>query len=86
MTQIGISSIKLLNSESMTGKDDPERLVNADRAEDEDSFELKLRPRRLKEFIGQQKAKEQLAIALEAAKIPRRGARPCSALRTTWIR
>jgi len=49
-------------------KDDPERLVSAARAEDESSFELKLRPRWLREFIGQQKAKEQLGIALEAAK------------------
>lgn len=45
-----------------------ERLVSASRAEEESSFELKLRPRRLSEFIGQEKAKEQLAIALEAAK------------------
>ena len=52
----------------MAAKDDPERLVSAARAEDENSFELKLRPRRLQEFIGQQKAKELLAIALEAAK------------------
>src|ERR1700742_1057939 len=49
-------------------KDDPERLVSAVRAGEEDSFELKLRPRWLREFIGQTKAKEQLAIALEAAK------------------
>src|SRR5471030_1187533 len=49
-------------------KDDPERLVSAARAGEEDSFELKLRPRWLGEFIGQSKAKEQLAIALEAAK------------------
>src|ERR1700690_3211349 len=53
----------------MTGKtEDAARLVNAARAQEEDSFELKLRPRRLHEFIGQHKAKEQLAIALEAAK------------------
>jgi Holliday junction DNA helicase RuvB len=52
----------------MAAKEDPERLVSAARAEDESSFELKLRPRRLKEFIGQTKIKEQLAIALEAAK------------------
>lgn len=45
-----------------------DRLVSAVRAEDESSFELKLRPRRLNEFIGQVKAKEQLAIALEAAR------------------
>ncbi len=49
-------------------REDPERLVNAARAAEEDSFELKLRPRRLQEFIGQAKAKEQLAIALEAAR------------------
>ena len=46
----------------------PDRLVSASRAEEEQNFELKLRPRWLKEFIGQEKAKEQLAIALEAAK------------------
>ncbi|HEV2279312.1 MAG TPA: Holliday junction branch migration DNA helicase RuvB [Acidobacteriaceae bacterium] len=52
----------------MPRPEDAERLVSAARAEDENSFELKLRPRRLQEFIGQSKAKEQLAIALEAAK------------------
>ena len=51
-----------------TQNTDPDRLVSAARAEDESSFELKLRPRRLNEFIGQTKAKEQLAIALEAAR------------------
>ena len=48
--------------------EEPERLVSAARADEEQNFELKLRPRRLAEFIGQSKAKEQLAIALEAAK------------------
>ncbi|MGC2618550.1 MAG: Holliday junction branch migration DNA helicase RuvB [Acidobacteriaceae bacterium] len=52
----------------MARKEDAERLVNAARATEEDPFELKLRPRRLQEFIGQHKAKELLAIALEAAK------------------
>ena len=45
-----------------------ERLVSAGRVDDDAVFELKLRPTRLAEFIGQTKAKEQLAIALEAAK------------------
>src|SRR5579862_9558601 len=45
-----------------------ERLVSAGRVEDDAAFELKLRPSKLSEFIGQTKAKEQLAIALEAAK------------------
>src|ERR1700682_2005866 len=50
------------------GRSESERLVSADRVEEEQGFELKLRPTRLAEFIGQTKAKEQLAIALEAAK------------------
>ena len=45
-----------------------ERLVSAGKADEDAAFELKLRPVRLAEFIGQEKAKEQLAIALEAAK------------------
>jgi len=47
---------------------DPERLVSATRGEEDSSFELKLRPRRLAEFIGQSKVKENLAVAIEAAK------------------
>ena len=45
------------------------RIVNGgSMGEDDDAFELKLRPTRLNEFIGQKKAKEQLSIALEAAR------------------
>ena len=47
---------------------DAERLVSASSMGEDAAFELKLRPTRLGEFIGQHKAKEQLAIALEAAK------------------
>jgi holliday junction DNA helicase RuvB len=36
--------------------------------EDEEELERSLRPRRLEEFVGQERVKEQLAIALEAAK------------------
>ena len=46
----------------------PERLVTADPLDDDAQDELKLRPHRLSEFIGQTKAKQQLHIALEAAK------------------
>jgi Holliday junction DNA helicase RuvB len=35
---------------------------------DDSSFELKLRPQRLVEFIGQNKVKENLAVAIEAAR------------------
>jgi len=45
-----------------------ERIVSAAPVEDDSSFELKLRPQRLAEFIGQNKVKENLAVAIEAAK------------------
>jgi Holliday junction DNA helicase RuvB len=47
---------------------DADRLVSASSMGEDAAFELKLRPTQLREFIGQAKAKEQLAIALEAAK------------------
>src|SRR3954451_24962590 len=36
--------------------------------DDDASFELKLRPRRLQEFIGQKKVKDNLSVAIQAAK------------------
>ena len=45
-----------------------QRLVSAAPVEDDSSFELKLRPQRLGEFIGQSKVKENLAVAIEAAR------------------
>src|ERR1700734_1271223 len=45
-----------------------DRLVSAAPVEDDSSFELKLRPQRLNEFIGQNKLKENLAVAIEAAR------------------
>jgi len=42
--------------------------VSAAPVEDDSSFELKLRPQRLNEFIGQTKVKGQLAVAIEAAR------------------
>src|ERR1700719_2397380 len=48
---------------------DPSRVISPVAAEDDASFEMKLRPQRLAEFIGQSRAKEQLAIALEAARM-----------------
>src|SRR6267378_2773201 len=65
----------VLPSEAVaTAKNDPnlnynrERLVSAAPVEDDSSFELKLRPQRLGEFIGQTKVKENLAGAIEAAR------------------
>src|SRR3954462_14231613 len=45
-----------------------QRMVSAAPVEDDSSFELKLRPQRLGEFIGQKKVKEQLSVAIEAAR------------------
>jgi holliday junction DNA helicase RuvB len=45
-----------------------QRLVSAAAVEDDVSFELKLRPRRLAEFIGQASVKENLTVAIEAAR------------------
>ena len=49
-------------------EDDPERVISATQVEGDASFELKLRPRRLQEFIGQAKVKENLSVAIEAAR------------------
>ena len=48
--------------------DSRDRVVSAAPVEDDSSFELKLRPQRLAEFIGQAKVKENLAVAIEAAR------------------
>lgn len=45
-----------------------ERIVSAAPSDDDASFELKLRPQRLQEFIGQNKVKENLQIAIQAAR------------------
>jgi holliday junction DNA helicase RuvB len=45
-----------------------ERVTGAELALDEEELEGSLRPRRLGEFVGQERVKEQLGIALEAAK------------------
>ena len=45
-----------------------DRLVSAVQAEDDASYELKLRPRFLREFIGQKKVKDNLSVAIQAAK------------------
>ncbi|HEV2962535.1 MAG TPA: Holliday junction branch migration DNA helicase RuvB [Candidatus Angelobacter sp.] len=43
-------------------------MVSAVQGEDDASFELKLRPAFLREFIGQKKVKDNLAVAIEAAR------------------
>ncbi len=43
-------------------------MVSAVSVEDDSSYEFKLRPQRLGEFIGQSKIKENLAVAIEATR------------------
>lgn len=45
-----------------------ERLVTSDFVSDEDDAETSLRPRKLEDYIGQEKVKENLKIYIEAAK------------------
>jgi Holliday junction DNA helicase RuvB len=45
-----------------------ERVVSGKETEEEGKFELSLRPKRLDEYIGQDKVKENLRILIEAAK------------------
>jgi holliday junction DNA helicase RuvB len=45
-----------------------ERIISASALDDEQSFEFSLRPKRLSEYIGQQKVKDNLSIAIQAAK------------------
>src|SRR5271169_527139 len=49
-------------------KEHPDRIVSAVPVDDDSSFELKLRPQRLREFIGQKKVKDNLEVAIQAAK------------------
>src|SRR5713226_5680607 len=44
------------------------RIISADPQDEEKQFEVSLRPRTLAEFIGQANLKENLAIAIEAAR------------------
>jgi Holliday junction DNA helicase RuvB len=46
----------------------PERVTAAALVVEDDELESSLRPRRLADFVGQERVKEQLAIALEATK------------------
>jgi Holliday junction DNA helicase RuvB len=47
--------------------DNPDRIVSAVPLDDDSSFEPSLRPKRLREFIGQKKVKDNLEVAIKAA-------------------
>src|SRR5713226_1871314 len=46
----------------------PDRVVSSKTKEEDSALELSLRPKRLAEYIGQDKVKQNLSILLEAAK------------------
>ena len=46
----------------------PERIADVETTEAEEEVERSLRPRTLQEFVGQESARRQLSIFLEAAK------------------
>src|SRR5579862_6497480 len=48
-------------------KSDADRMVTAERTDD-DALESSLRPKRLADFVGQQQARENLSVFIEAAK------------------
>ncbi|OFV96537.1 MAG: Holliday junction DNA helicase RuvB [Acidobacteria bacterium RIFCSPLOWO2_12_FULL_54_10] len=52
----------------MTSNEDRERIVSGGMLPDEQTLEYSLRPKFLQEFIGQQKVKDNLAIAIQAAR------------------
>src|ERR1043166_1900700 len=56
------------STKRMMSQRETSRIVSAAPVGDDSSFELKLRPQRLVEFIGQSKVKENLAVAIEAAR------------------
>jgi len=49
----------------------PRRLVTAERRDDDDAAEGSLRPQRLTEFVGQQQARSNLSVFIEAARARR---------------
>jgi Holliday junction DNA helicase RuvB len=52
----------------VAASDNSRRLLAGQAGEEDAGFDLSLRPHRLSEYIGQNKAKEQLALAIEAAR------------------
>jgi Holliday junction DNA helicase RuvB len=71
-TSVASSSLSLYHRLNVAAPDHipnlNRRLVSAAPVGDDSTFELKLRPQRLAEFIGQDKVKENLAVAIEAAR------------------
>jgi Holliday junction DNA helicase RuvB len=58
-----------MNEKDFEALDFETRIVSSAVSEEDRDAELSLRPKRLKEYIGQKKAKENLAVYMDAAKL-----------------
>ena len=63
-----LSQVSASEYEKEYGDDDEMRVVSAQYHDDDSNSELSLRPKTLKEYIGQDKVKENLKIFIDAAK------------------
>ena len=61
------------------------RIVSSAESPEDSQAELSLRPKTLDEYIGQTKAKENLKIYIDAAKLEG-NSRPCAAIRPAGTR
>src|SRR5207253_2237915 len=62
------ASTQAASTRQASTRDTAERIVSAAPVDDDASFELKLRPKWLREFIGQPKVKDNLSVAITAAR------------------
>ena len=58
----------MIETGDMKFEDNPERMVSPEFISKDNETEFSLRPKCLSEYIGQDKAKENLAVYIEAAK------------------
>ena len=57
-----------------------ERIISSEAGDEDVSFETSLRPTTLKQYIGQDKVKENLKVFIEAAKLREETLRSCSSI------
>ena len=61
-----------------------ERLLSGESGYEDADLEYSLRPQTLRQYIGQDKVKENLEVFIEAAKMREETFRSCSFIWTTW--
>ena len=63
-----MSTLWQASDDERAGDEETERLVSADHTEDDLEIDRSLRPKRLDEYLGQQRVKDNLAVLIEAAR------------------